>query len=116
MANATRTAGRVSHRRRSFEKADPDRTQATWQAVERYGRFLGTPVSLSGVRPLECRIVKGSDPGCAKIGPIVPMRSRSLRSHAVAVALLAIQVSVSALGMIGMCVDRPHTHGGVPGT
>jgi hypothetical protein len=30
------------------------------------------------------------------------------------VALLAIQVSVSALGTIGLCMDRPHTHGGVP--
>jgi len=42
------------------------------------------------------------------------MRRRPLRSYAVAVALLAIQVSVSALGTIGLCVDRPHTHGGVP--
>lgn len=29
-------------------------------------------------------------------------------------ALLAIQLGVSALGVIGMCVDRPHTHGGIP--
>lgn len=42
------------------------------------------------------------------------MRSRGWRWHAVAVALLAVQVGVSALGTIGMCVDRPHTHGGVP--
>ena len=42
------------------------------------------------------------------------MRSRGWHSYAVAVALLIIQVSVSALGTIGMCVDRPHTHGGVP--
>ena len=42
------------------------------------------------------------------------MRSRSWRSQAVAVALLAIQLGVSALGVIGMCVDRPHTHGGIP--
>jgi hypothetical protein len=42
------------------------------------------------------------------------MRSRGWRWYAVAVALLAVQVSVSALGTIGMCVDRPHTHGGVP--
>src|SRR5262245_54394081 len=43
-----------------------------------------------------------------------PMRTRSCRWYAVAIALLAVQVSVSALGTIGMCVDRPHTHGGVP--
>ena len=42
------------------------------------------------------------------------MRSRAWRSSAIAMAVLAIQVSVSALGTIGMCVDRPHTHGGVP--
>jgi hypothetical protein len=42
------------------------------------------------------------------------MRSRGWRWYAVAVALLAVQVSVSALGTIGMCVDRPHTHGGLP--
>ena len=35
-------------------------------------------------------------------------------SPAVTMAVLAIQVGVSALGTIGMCVDRPHTHGGVP--
>jgi hypothetical protein len=48
------------------------------------------------------------------MGPIVSMRTRGWRCYAVAVALLAVQVSVSALGTIGMCVDRPHTHGGVP--
>lgn len=42
------------------------------------------------------------------------MRSRSWHSCAVAIALLVIQVGVSTLGTIGMCVDRPHTHGGVP--
>ena len=42
------------------------------------------------------------------------MLGRSWRSKAVAVALLAIQVGVSALGVVGMCVDRPHTHGGIP--
>jgi hypothetical protein len=42
------------------------------------------------------------------------MRTRRWRSYAVTVAILILQVSVSALGMIGMCVDRPHTHGGVP--
>jgi hypothetical protein len=42
------------------------------------------------------------------------MRSRSWRSQAVAVAVLAIQLGVSVLGVIGMCVDRPHTHGGIP--
>jgi hypothetical protein len=42
------------------------------------------------------------------------MQGRSWRSHAVAVALVAIQLGVSALGVIGMCVDRPHTHGGIP--
>jgi hypothetical protein len=42
------------------------------------------------------------------------MRRRGWRSYSVAVALLVIQVGVSALGTIGMCVDRPHTHGGVP--
>src|SRR5215510_10366171 len=39
---------------------------------------------------------------------------RSRRWYSVAIALLAVQVSVSALGTIGLCVDRPHTHGGVP--
>jgi hypothetical protein len=39
---------------------------------------------------------------------------RSRRWYSVAVALLAVQVSVSALGTIDMCVNRPHTHGGVP--
>jgi len=42
------------------------------------------------------------------------MRGRSWRSLAVAVALLVTQLGVSALGVIGMCVDRPHTHGGIP--
>jgi hypothetical protein len=42
------------------------------------------------------------------------MRSRSWHSCAVAIALLVIQVGVSTLGTIGMCVDRPHMHGGVP--
>jgi hypothetical protein len=42
------------------------------------------------------------------------MRTRSWRWYAVSVALLAVHVSMSALGTIGMCVDRPHTHGGVP--
>ncbi|HVQ16530.1 MAG TPA: hypothetical protein VMS40_23165 [Vicinamibacterales bacterium] len=42
------------------------------------------------------------------------MRGRSWRSHAVAVAVLAIQLGVSVLGVAGMCVDRPHTHGGIP--
>ena len=42
------------------------------------------------------------------------MRSRNWRSHAVAAVLLVTQVSISALAVIGMCVDRPHTHGGVP--
>jgi len=45
---------------------------------------------------------------------VVFMRSRSWHSQAVVVALLAIQLGVSALGVIGMCVDRPHTHGGIP--
>jgi hypothetical protein len=42
------------------------------------------------------------------------MRTRRRHSYAVAVAALTLQVGVSALGTIGMCVDRPHTHGGVP--
>jgi hypothetical protein len=42
------------------------------------------------------------------------MRTRRWHSYAVTVAVLILQVSVSALGTIGMCVDRPHTHGGVP--
>jgi hypothetical protein len=42
------------------------------------------------------------------------MRGRTWRSHAVAVALLAIQLGVSVLAVAGMCVDRPHTHGGIP--
>jgi hypothetical protein len=29
-------------------------------------------------------------------------------------ALLAIQLGMSVLGVAGMCVDRPHTHAGVP--
>ena len=29
-------------------------------------------------------------------------------------ALLAIQLGVSVLAVAGMCVDRPHTHGGIP--
>jgi hypothetical protein len=35
-------------------------------------------------------------------------------SSVVNIAVLAIQLGVSAIGTIGMCVDRPHTHGGVP--
>ena len=42
------------------------------------------------------------------------MRSRSWRSPLITVAVLALQMSLSVLGTIGMCVDRPHTHGGVP--
>jgi hypothetical protein len=42
------------------------------------------------------------------------MRCRDWRSCSVAAALLVIQVGVSALGTIGLCVDRPHTHGGIP--
>ena len=42
------------------------------------------------------------------------MRRPPQRWYAVAVALLAVQVSVSALGTVGLCVNRPHTHGGVP--
>jgi hypothetical protein len=42
------------------------------------------------------------------------MRGRTWRSHAVAVAVLAIQLGVSVLAVAGMCVDRPHTHGGIP--
>jgi hypothetical protein len=42
------------------------------------------------------------------------MRTRRWYSYAVTIAMLILQVSVSALGTIGMCVDRPHTHGGVP--
>lgn len=42
------------------------------------------------------------------------MPGRNWRSYTVAVVLLAMQLGVSALGVIGMCVDRPHTHGGIP--
>jgi hypothetical protein len=42
------------------------------------------------------------------------MRNRGWRSSFITVAVLALQMSVSVLGTIGMCVDRPHTHGGVP--
>jgi hypothetical protein len=42
------------------------------------------------------------------------MRSRGWRAYLTTVAALALQVSVSILGTVGMCVDRPHTHGGVP--
>ena len=45
---------------------------------------------------------------------IALMRSRSWRSHLVPLAVLALQVSVSVLGTVSMCVDRPHTHGGMP--
>ena len=41
------------------------------------------------------------------------MPRRSSRWYVV-MAVLAVQVSVSALGTIGVCMDRPHTHGGVP--
>ena len=42
------------------------------------------------------------------------MHNRGWRSPLITVAVLALQMSVSVLGIIGMCVDRPHTHGGVP--
>jgi hypothetical protein len=42
------------------------------------------------------------------------MRSRSWRSSVTAVTVLALQLGVSALGAIDMCIDRPHTNGGVP--
>jgi hypothetical protein len=42
------------------------------------------------------------------------MRSRGWCSYAVAATLVFIQVSVSAVSALAMCVDRPHTHGGVP--
>jgi hypothetical protein len=42
------------------------------------------------------------------------MRTRGWHSYILTVAVLALQVSMSARGTIGMCVDRPHTHGGVP--
>ena len=53
---------------------------------------------------------------CAKLGlrGRRPMRSRGWRSYAVAAILVFIHVGMSALGAIGMCLDRPHTHGGVP--
>ena len=42
------------------------------------------------------------------------MRGQSRRSRFLVIAALALQVSGSVLGTIGMCVDRPHTHGGIP--
>jgi hypothetical protein len=42
------------------------------------------------------------------------MRARGWHSSLLTIAVLALQVSVSALGIVGVCVDRPHTHGGVP--
>ena len=42
------------------------------------------------------------------------MRSRGWRFYSVAAILVSIQVGISALSAIGMCLDRPHTHGGVP--
>jgi hypothetical protein len=42
------------------------------------------------------------------------MRGRGWRSYLVTVVVLALQLSVSVLGTVGMCVDRPHTHGGLP--
>jgi hypothetical protein len=51
---------------------------------------------------------------CAKIGAVAVMRNRGWRSSLITVAVLALQMGVSVLGTIGMCVDRPHTHGGVP--
>lgn len=44
---------------------------------------------------------------------VILMRGRSWRSHAVAVALVAIQLGMSVLGVATLCVDRPHTHGGI---
>ena len=42
------------------------------------------------------------------------MRSRGWRAYSVAAMLVLIQVGVPAIGAAGMCLDRPHTHGGVP--
>src|SRR5262245_9223568 len=42
------------------------------------------------------------------------LQRRGWRSYSVAVALLVIQVGVSALGTIGFSVDRPHAAGGGP--
>ena len=42
------------------------------------------------------------------------MRSQGWRSYVLTIAVLALQVSVSVLGTVGMCLDRPHTHGGLP--
>jgi hypothetical protein len=42
------------------------------------------------------------------------MRTRDWRSCSVAAALLVIQIGASTLGTIGMCVDRPHMHDGIP--
>jgi hypothetical protein len=42
------------------------------------------------------------------------MRDRSWRSYVTTIAVLAVQVGVSAFGAIDLCVDRPHTHGGMP--
>jgi hypothetical protein len=42
------------------------------------------------------------------------MRSQGWGSYLLTIAVLALQVSVSVLGTVGMCLDRPHTHGGLP--
>ena len=42
------------------------------------------------------------------------MRSQGWGSYLLTIAILALQVSVSVLGTVGMCLDRPHTHGGLP--
>ena len=48
------------------------------------------------------------------MGPALLMRSQGWRSYVLTIAVLALQVSVSVLGTVGMCLDRPHTHGGLP--
>lgn len=42
------------------------------------------------------------------------VRNQGWRSYLVTVAVLALQVGVSVLGTVGVCLDRPHTHGGLP--
>jgi hypothetical protein len=35
-------------------------------------------------------------------------------SRGVAAVTLSVQLAVAVLGTVGMCLERPHTHGGVP--
>jgi len=40
--------------------------------------------------------------------------SRRPGSRAIAALALSVQLAVAILGTVGLCLERPHTHGGVP--